>query len=277
MSIKKIIFITFLASVLLAVQSTDEDFADQLFQTGDYPSAIYTYKKVIFLNKSNDNAKYKLARSFYLNGQKEESSTLLDELVENSATHKKVSQKELARQYFKNEDFDRAAFEFKDFSQTYNDSSALYLAGWSDLKQNDYQEASKTFGVLAEKKDSNFGLAALKLKDKVLEGEKLPQKNILAAQIMSGILPGSGQIYAGNWQDGLVSFLVNGLTISLLSNALQGKRSGEALVWLTLETAWYFGGIYSAGNSVHKYNEAVRTRFIEDLEDEYHPGKLLEQ
>jgi tetratricopeptide (TPR) repeat protein len=276
MFIKKILFITFLSAALLAVQTTDEDFADQLFQTGDYPNAIYTYKKVIFLNKSNDNAKYKLARSFYLNGQKEESSALLDELVENSVTHKKFAQKELSRQYYQNEEFDRAAFEFKDFSQSYKDDSALYLAGWAELKQNNYQKSSKTFGLLAKKKESSFGLAALKLKDKVLEGEKLPQKNILAAQIMSGILPGSGQIYAGNWQDGLVSFLVNGLTISLMSNALQGKRGGEALVWLTLESAWYFGGIYSAGNSVHKYNETVRARFIEDLEEEYHPEKILE-
>lgn len=276
MSIKKVIFIIFLSAILFAAQ-TDEDFADQLFKDGDYPNAIYTYKKVIFLSKTNDNAKYKLARSFYLNGQKEESSKLLDELVESSPTHKKRAQKELAKQYYQNEDFDRSAFEFKDFSQSYKDDSALYLAGWAELKQNNYQESSKTFGLLAEKKDSSFGLATLKLKDKVLEGEKLPQKNILAAQIMSGVLPGSGQIYAGNWQDGIVSFLVNGLTISLLSNALQGKRGGEALVWLTLESAWYFGGIYSAGNSVHKYNESIRTRFIEDLEEEYHPEKILEQ
>jgi len=274
MNIKNILLIIILTTTLFAAQ-TDEDFANELFKQGDYPNAIFAYKKIVFYNTANDKAKYNLARSYYLNNQQSASEEILDNLIETSASYKKPAQKELAKQFYERKLYDRAAFELKDFSLNYKDDSALYLAGWADLKQNNYPEAAKTFGALAEKKESSFGLAALKLKEKILQGGTLPQKNIKAAEIMSGILPGAGQIYAGNWQDGVVSFLVNGLTISILSNALQNKRNGEALLWLSLESAWYFGGIYSAGNSAHKYNEAVHNRFIEELEEEYHPEKIL--
>lgn len=278
MYIKKLIILLFLFSCLL-LAGTDENFADSLFKISDYGGASLFYRRAAFSAETKlekNRLDLKLADSLLKTGQKTEAEKILNDLIENSVEYKKAAQKKLAEHYYNSGNFESAAFEMKDFSKNYNDDKYYYLSAWAYLQIEDYDRATDTFAVLADKKDSVYKSAAEKLAVTVKKGKELPQKNILTAQVFSYILPGAGQIYANNWQDGLVSFLVNGITISLLSNAIQGKRTGEALVWLTLESAWYFGGVYSAGNSAQKYNKSVKERFREDLENEYNPSKLLE-
>lgn len=277
---KKAVFLCLLTAICLGAKN-DTEFGDQLLRDGSFSSAVYTYERALF-NETDSVKKealtFKLAQAYYKNKNFKRSSDLLNSLVENAhPAIQRQAQWELAKEYLQEGWFDFAALEFKDYASTYNDETAHYLAGWSYLKDNNYDKAALTFQSLtAERPSSNYGLAAQKLSAAALKGKTLPQKSPKAAQVMSMILPGSGQIYAGSWQDGVVSFLLNALTISLFSNALQENRTGEALIWLSLETAWYFGGAYSGYNSAHKYNERQHRVYLENLEYEYQPEKILE-
>lgn len=264
---------------LTAGAATKTEFGDYLYGSGNFPGAIYAYEEALFTETNKvqqEELKYKLALAYYQNKNFPKAADLLSFLVENGTPAvKQKAQLELAKKYLKESWFDFAALEFQDYADRYNDNSAFYLAGWSYLKDHNYDKATQLFAELYESApQSNYGLAAQRLSTAAQQGKTLPQKNPKAAQIMSMIIPGSGQIYASAWQDGIISFLLNALTISLFLNSLQENRTGEALIWLSLETAWYFGGAYSGYNSARKFNDRQRQIHLENLEYEYQPEKL---
>ena len=259
-------------------ERTELGFADSLYKAGDYSGAVLAYKRALYYAPDavvTEKTKLGLAKAYFSNKQYTDAETLLNDLVEHGKLHKKDAQWLLAAQYYQQKNYDFAAIEFKDYSDTYKDDTALYLSGWSFLKNYQYDKAALAFGSFKDRTSSAYQAAALQLQDKALSSNGLPQKNVGLAQFFSYIIPGSGQLYAENWSDAGVSFLINALTISLLSSAIQNNRTGEALIWFTLETAWYFGGVYSAGNSATKYNENVKKKQVEVLEQEYNPDKLL--
>lgn len=257
--------------------AAEQNFADYLYSLGNFPGAVYAYEQALFTEKDKarqDELKYKLALAYYYNKEFQKAADILNGLVENASPEiSQQAQLELAKKYIREGWFDFAALEFQDYAIAYADDSALYLAGWSYLKDYNYDKAASLFGTLSEN-SANYGLAAQKLSVAALDGKKLPQKNPKTAQIMSMVIPGSGQIYAGAWQDGIVSFLLNALTISLFANALQENRTGEALIWFSLESAWYFGGAYSGYHSARKFNDRQKQVHLENLEYEYQPELL---
>lgn len=277
--LKKIIFLLIILLATGTAAKTEQAFGDRLYRQGSFERAIYAYEQALFNETDTlkkDEITFKLAKAYYQNKEFKQSADLLNALIENGGQKiRPQAQLELASEYLKERWFDFAALEFKDYANSYDDDTAFYLAGWSYLKDYNYDKAAQTFSSLNENRpSSNYGLAAKKLSAASLKGKTLPQKSPKVAQIMSMVLPGSGQIYAKSWQDGVVSFLLNALTISLFSNALQENRTGEALICLSLETAWYFGGAYSGYNSAYKYNERQHQVYLENLEYEYQPEKL---
>ena len=276
---KKYLCLTLACLLLTAAAATKTEFGDHLYGLGNFPGAVYAYEEALFAETNQaqqENIKYKLAQAYYQNKNFQKAKELLNFLVENGTpAMSQKAQLDLAGKYLKEGWFDFAALEFQDYAGSYNDDRSFYLAGWSYLKDYNYDKASRLFEELGERApQSNYGLAAQRLSVAAEQGKSLPQKNPKAAQIMSMIIPGSGQIYAAAWQDGIISFLLNALTISLFLNALQENRTGEALIWFSLETAWYFGGAYSGHNSARKFNERQRKVHLENLEYEFQPEKL---
>ncbi len=253
-------------------------FAQEQYSNGDYHTAIGGYKRALYYAAdplTAEKAKLGLARAYFNAKQYTDAETLLNDLIEKGRSFKKEAQWTLATQYYEQQNYEFAALEFKDYGDSYKADTALYLSGWAYLKDYQYEKAAHAFSLFKDRTNSPYQTAALQLEGHALKGKDLPQKNTGLAQFFSYIIPGSGQLYAENWGDATVSFLINALTISLLCNSLQNNRTGEALIWFTLETAWYFGGVYSAGNSASKYNENVKLKHVEVLEQEYNPGKLL--
>ncbi len=276
---KNILIICLLFCTLVFAEKTTQGFGDTLYQQENYTQALYAYQQALYYAETGtaqDPLKFKIAKTYLKLNQFEKAKELLDNLVENSATLKKEAHWKLATEYFQRKEFELAGFELQNYGEIYKDKKAEYLSAWAELSSHNYDKAQLKFARLAEAKEHTYSLASAELSEKALAGKNLPQRSIGTAQFLSYIIPGSGQVYAENWQDGVVSFLVNGLTISLLSTSLRQNRTGEALIWLTLETAWYFGGVYSAGNSANKYNENVRERYLEDLDENYNYKKLLD-
>lgn len=80
-----------------------------------------------------------------------------------------------------------------------------------------------------------------------------PRKPWLAG-IMSAVVPGSGQMYAGRWRDGVISFVINGLFITGCVSALRSDRTEVGVLLGVLEMGWYSANIYNAMNDAHKMN-----------------------
>lgn len=267
--------ITF-TSILLALSfASTESFAQYLVSQNEPSLAVYSYQQAIFTAAPADKPqlKLKLAELYSSLQAKAKAIAVYNELIDNAPQLEKRSRWELAQLYLQDKDYTRAVYEFEQYATLYTSNEAQHLAAWAALNAGEYSVATTKWTNLSLS-NNTYQTAASDLKNKVQDMQKLPQKNVTAAQWLSAFLPGSGQLYAENWQDSLVSFLVNGLTISLLANSIHENRTGEALIWGTLESAWYFGGIYSAGNNAQLYNKRIKTRFLEDLDETYGFSKI---
>ena len=94
----------------------------------------------------------------------------------------------------------------------------------------------------------------------------LPHKSTRVAKVLSAILPGAGQIYAGNWRGGLNALVLNGgLGFVAVDTALD-KHYVDALLW-TYFIFWryYNGNFYRAGKTVDEFNENASRRAADTI------------
>jgi TolA-binding protein/TM2 domain-containing membrane protein YozV len=144
---------------------------------------------------------------------------------------------------------------------------ARYQRGWTLLYQRKWQEASRQFRQLTP--ESALFRVAHRLADEVLDGEHLPTKSPLVAGILSGLLPGSGQLYNGRAGDALLAFFLNGLFIAGIAQAVTQGELAAAGILSFFEAGWYAGNVYGAINGAHKHNRRAEESFLRNLENRY--------
>lgn len=86
----------------------------------------------------------------------------------------------------------------------------------------------------------------------------VPQrKSIETAQFYNAVLPGAGYYYVGQKNTALTSFLINALFIGAAYQFFERGYPAAGLITASLETGWYFGGIYGAGLAAREYNQCT--------------------
>jgi TM2 domain-containing membrane protein YozV len=127
----------------------------------------------------------------------------------------------------------------------------IYNGRWKNAQDllHEYFETHTSFSD-NEKTDV---IALLRKAEK--EGEKSP----LLASLLSAIIPGSGQIYAGDFGNGLHAFLINAGTGFLLTlTIIEGRYADASMIFLFLFNRFYTGNIYHAERLSREYNMRKR-------------------
>lgn len=86
----------------------------------------------------------------------------------------------------------------------------------------------------------------------------MPRKKPALAATLSAMLPGAGYAYAGRPGAGIASFLINGLFIWTVSEAVVHRNYAIAATAGTLGAGWYAGGIRGAYHSAQQANYRAR-------------------
>jgi hypothetical protein len=78
--------------------------------------------------------------------------------------------------------------------------------------------------------------------------DALPHKSPLLAGALSAVIPGLGRVYIGRWQDGLVSFLLVGLSAVLSAQGFYEEGSHSVRGWIvgTTGALLYVGNVYGS-------------------------------
>jgi hypothetical protein len=82
----------------------------------------------------------------------------------------------------------------------------------------------------------------------------IPYRNPLAAAGMSAVVPGAGYAYAGQYGTGLSSFVINGVFLWVVHDAIREKNFGILAASGLLGTGWYFGNILGSYQSAVRFN-----------------------
>ena len=131
------------------------------------------------------------------------------------------------------------------------DAEGRLLAGLLALEAVDVDAARRHFQELdAPLRDP--------LLERVRDFEELPTRSRWLAGSLSAVLPGSGQLYAGRPEDGLVAFLTNGVLIGATALAWHRDERVTAGALGFVAVGFYLGNVYGGVNAAAKHDRALQ-------------------
>lgn len=257
------------------------DFAHHLFKENDYDRAITEAKRFLFLHpdsKRKNEAQLLIARAYYESNKFEDAKLAFIPLVAQRDDEELMAKAtvQLGRCLEKLDPTGDAVAYYKGLI---NEPSlparyagdlrniARYRLGWSLLEAGKWEEASSLFHSL----DNGHPLkgSARDLSDKMLQANDLDYKSPKLAGVMSGVLPGAGQLYVGRPTDAALAFSLNAAFIWGGVEAFNNENWVVFGLLGIMEIGWYGGNIYNAVNGAHIHNREERAGFINRLKRDH--------
>jgi len=93
------------------------------------------------------------------------------------------------------------------------------------------------------------------------------EKSPAFAGVLSALLPGSGQLYAGSLQAAAVTFVLNGLFIGATVELARDKQYVTAAAAGTAASFFYVGGIINAADLARRRNRIAQQPYADELEE----------
>jgi len=117
----------------------------------------------------------------------------------------------------------------------------------------------------------NTGVVDRRLLNFYDEALSLQYKSPFLAGTFSTLLPGSGKVYSGRWQDGLISLLFITATSFQAYRGFDRKGVKSAYGWIMsgITFGFYIGNIYGSAKSARLYNRNLNNQYIEKVTHYY--------
>jgi tetratricopeptide (TPR) repeat protein len=272
---KNIFLISFVILILYGNHAFSLDLisqADEFSEQGRYNEAITEYKRFIFFNADSDKvdmAFFKMGLAYRMMRDWHHALDAVETSIKMTSDPNVANERSLllATTMIASRDYNLAKLELIRLTDPANTESlrqkALYFSGVASVYTFDWNATSKHFGDFYSKSDAKSHITEL---NSILSKTKSSYKSTRTAEMFSIFIPGAGQVYSGNWHDGLNAFLLNGLLIGFTANAVYKKDYNDALlIFILLSSRYYMGNIYHAGNDTEKYNEALDRRTAEKV------------
>lgn len=248
-------------------------FADQLLKEGEYFRAITEYRRFLITYPRDPRrpmAHFRIGQAFYYGQSYADAIRIFQEVAERypDTPYGKQAWLWQGETLLRQAEYLKANRVYTNFIERFPEDAnipfAQYQRGWAFLYRRQWNTAATVWHEVPSA--SPLYPAAQQLAAEARTGTTLPRKSPAFAGALSGILPGSGQLYNGRFGDAVLSFLLNGLFIA---GTIQAAHEGEPAVAGVLgffATAWYTGNVYSAVNGAHAYNRSQAEVFLRDLE-----------
>lgn len=264
------ISLVFLLTVWNNVSSQDlfnlensRKFANYLFDSGQFDLAADEFERVVFLDNRDSVSVLKLLKSYHLQGNYKLGLKRANKLLPDLLSINKSLAKEYIFLNFKISRFDESNNFIKENRNLSSDEKKEFLLS-SHLLARDWISAERLLSDGFNPQNTSFTEKA----DLLLQKNQIQSKHAYLAASLSMIIPGSGKIYTGNWQDGLISFLF------VATNAWQAYRgfnkdginSTSGWIFGGLGLGFYIGNIYGSYRSAIKYNNNKKEKFHKHVE-----------
>ena len=251
-------------------------FADQLLQEGEYFRAITEYQRFMTIYPHDPRrpmAHFRIGLAFYYGQSYTDALSTFQDVAQRYRETSYGQQAWLwqGETLLRQAEYPRADLVYESFIERFPDNAdvpfAQYQLGWTFLYRRQWHKAAAAWQNIPS--TSPLYPAAQQLAAAAETGPTLPRKSPVLAGTLSGILPGSGQLYNGRFGDAILSFLLNGLFVAgTVQAAHQGQPAIAGVVGF-FAAAWYAGNVYGAVNGAHKHNRHQVEIFLQDLEQRF--------
>ena len=269
----------------LELQPTEKQllYAEQLFDARTYNLSILEYKRFLFYQPHTemaDFARYRIAQAHYYQGNRGYSRQLFGEFMDTFPKSPLYyhAQLMLGKTHLDDGEYATARSAFFRILQAKGDErlqvQAQYLRGWCYLHNRNWFKAISEFRDIRQLRGENRDIGsfdaqlertAIKLADTTLAGTPLPLKSPKLAQLLSTVVPGSGQIYAGKTRNGLISLGINVAFFYLLGDSVADKRYVDAVGIFLVGSRFYWGNRHNAKKWAMEHNRDLEMDVIEQL------------
>lgn len=254
------------------------DLADSLLKMGNTDEAITEYKRFICFNPADprvSEAYYRMGLAYRRQRKWEEALSALRHSLATAVGDSLRGERRisigiilLVSQRYSAAEFD--LLRVSSFSKSpYLQQRALFFLGICYLYTFQWAQAQKAFHQYFPPSKKTGQLDSL-----FTEASHLKYKSPSLAKWLSTFLPGMGQIYAGDWLNGLNALAINGLTSYLLLDALVERRYQDALLsHLSLFERYYRGNRQRAEKMARDHNEHLNRLWAEQIIEDLRDGK----
>ena len=273
---KKVITFCYLLLPALMVAA---DLGDYYSEKDLYFEAITEYKRQLYFNQSGkqDELLYKMANVYY----QAEQSLLAEEPLIDAITNPESSQSDreclklLATIHWDNYDYDamrKVLTLLSSQSDSIQQNKIEYITAWTYIYQADWPQGIECLRRVHFIETSG-------LIDDVSNVSTVPQKSKKVASLMSNIIPGTGQLYAGDFQNALFSFLLVGsLEASIIWNIVEKAYFIAATKYMFLFSRYSKGGLKNLARKIDLENIDRIGYYLKDISEKYpKPVDLLQR
>jgi len=268
-----------LIEILLPVLIWAAGLGDYFFERELYFEAITEYKRQLFFDQSGqkDELLLKTAKAYYQAGQKSQAEEPLIEAIGNTEQSPEDRQCLilLAKIHWDNYDYE-AMRGVLNLLEVDSDSLQLehltYIRAWSYIYEAKWQNGIDRLHQV------NF-VDTTALISAIRGVKNVPQKSKVLASLMSNIIPGTGQLYTGDYQNALFSFLLVGsITGSIIWNIVEEAYFIAATKYLFLFSRYSRGGLRNIARKIDRDNINRVGDYLKTVSVRYpSPIELLER
>ena len=273
-----VLAVTLLLFTVVTVSASDPavDLGDYFFALENYDAAITEYKRFLFFNSDHPRSgevQFKIGLAYRAQEWWAEAVEAMIAAIElTTATELQAEMRvELAVTLIASGAYDLALIELIKVDMQSQSARlrqrARFLRGIAYLYQFKWEQARSVFLAYFDAIPSAAGAAA-EIDTFFAEALNLPQKSEKAARLLSTLLPGLGQTYAGDWKNGLNALLLNGLLGYVTLDAAIDRDYDDALLSFFFLFYRYYGG--------NRYRAAEAAQAFNDRENRQHVNRILQ-
>ncbi|MBN1131972.1 MAG: hypothetical protein JXR52_12605 [Bacteroidales bacterium] len=237
------------------------EFADYLYESGDFRYAAIEYNRAGFLQTLPVSSQVRLFQSYLYSDQFDEGIKKFVSMYPSKLSDCDTLDLIYGKLLINGKHYNEIEW-LSNHSQSIDRSQSLYLKVASDLLSGNWEHAILKRKELSE--SQNLAPITLLLE----EIENTRYKSPAIGMCLSAIVPGLGKAYAGYWEEGLFSLL----TVSVFAwQSFRGfQRNGTSSVYgwayATLSASFYIGNLYGSFKSARRKNYMVKQKIFKDAE-----------
>lgn len=238
--------------------------ADGFLESGYYDEAVTEYKRFIFFNPESDLASYAIYRMGLAYRSVFKWQNAIDAFKASiSATKDPITADErrltMATTLIASGNFSLAKLELDKISSNHPQLClrSQYFSGVASLYMHDWNAALEALNKFYYGYGDPLVKEHYREVNSALISAQNSYKSAILAKCISIVIPGLGQMYAGDWRDGLNALVLNSIFIGLIAESAHKSNYKRAVFIFSISLRYYMGNIYHAEEDVIKYNESL--------------------
>ena len=258
-----LVLVIFVSVPKMALSDEVLALADWMLEHANYEEAITEYKRFIFFNPNSElraYALFKMGMAYRSLHQWQHAVLAFESSIQATHDSREADERRLVlgTTLIASGKYDLARLKLLKVSEFTPFESmrlrALYYGGVASLYAADWDSAREAFGDFYDQYPGAGAKERAKQVRSALKEAPSLYRSTKKAKILSAVFPGLGQMYAGNWRDGLNALVINGLTMGLLASAIRKRDTKYSALAFSLVLRYYRGNIRKAGADVRRYN-----------------------